>query len=77
MIRVLILTFARFYHAFNLLKTVEKGIKPRWQWLKNILKGLAFVFEPFLKSEIMAKIDRYGKGLVFTFCSILAIFSTF
>ena len=42
-----------------------------------ILKGLAFVFEPFLKVEKVAKIDQNGKGLAFTFCSIFAIFSTF
>ena len=42
-----------------------------------ILKHLAFVFESFLKSEKVAKIDQNGKGLAFIFCSIFAIFSNF
>ena len=42
-----------------------------------ILKHLAFVFDPFLKVEKVAKIDQNGMGLAFTFCSIFAIFSTF
>ena len=42
-----------------------------------ILKHLAFVFDPFLKVEKVAKIDQNGKGLAFTFCSIFANFSTF
>ena len=39
-----------FGHIFNFLKTVQKGLKPRWKCLKIILKGLTFVFEPFLRS---------------------------
>ena len=43
-----------------------------------IPKHVAFVFEPFLKiQKKLAKIDQNGKGLAFTFYSILAIFSTF
>ena len=38
---------------------------------------MVLFFEPFLKVEKVAKIDQNGKGLAFTFCSILAIFSTF
>ena len=41
-----------------------------------IQKRFAFVFEPFLKVEKLAKIDQNGKGLAFTFWSFLAIFST-
>ena len=39
-----------FCHIFNFYKTVQKGLKARWKCLKFILKGLTFVFEPFLKS---------------------------
>ena len=51
-------------------------MKPRWQWLNIILKGLAFVFEPLLPFENMTKIDQNGKGLVLTLCSIFIILST-
>ena len=33
-----------------------------------IQKRFAFVFEPILKLEKVAKIDQNGKGLAFTFC---------
>ena len=39
-----------FCHIFNFNKTVQKGLKPCWKCRKFILKGLFFVFEPFLKS---------------------------
>ena len=39
-----------FGHIFNLLETVQTGLKTRWKCLKIILKGLTFVFELFLKS---------------------------
>ena len=42
-----------------------------------IPKHVGFVFELFSKRSKVAKIDQNGKGLAFTFCSILAIFSTF
>ena len=41
-----------------------------------IQRRFAFVFEPFLKVEKVAKIDQNGKGLAFTFWPFLAIFST-
>ena len=46
----LVLTFCAFLPPFQHFKTVQKGIKPPWQWQKNIANGLAFVLEPFLKS---------------------------
>ena len=39
-----------------------------------IQKPFAFVFEPFLKSWKVAKIDQNGKGLAFTFFPFSAIF---
>ena len=44
-------TFALFSHFLNILKMLQKGVKPRTDWLKIIVKSLAFVFEPFLKSS--------------------------
>ena len=41
-----------------------------------IQKRLDFVFEPFLKSWKVAKIDQNGKGLAFTFWPFFAIFLT-
>ena len=39
-----------FCHIFSFYKMVQKGLKPCSKCLKFILKGLTFVFEPFLKS---------------------------
>ena len=38
-----------FCHFFNIFKTVQKSLKPRKELLQMILKGLPFLFEPFLK----------------------------
>ena len=48
--RVSLYLLLDFGHIFNFYKTVQKGLKPCWKCLKIILKGLTFVFEPFLKS---------------------------
>ena len=49
-VRVSLYFMLDFGHIFNFWKTVQKGLKPGWKCLKFILKGLTFVFEPFLKS---------------------------
>ena len=41
-----------------------------------IQKPFAFVFEPILKLEKVARIDQNGKGLAFTFWPFLAIIWT-
>ena len=56
---------------------LQKGLKQSYEWFKMILKCLSFVFQTVQKVEKVAKIDQNGKGLVFSFCSIFAIFSTF
>ena len=42
-----------------------------------IQKRLDFVFEPFLKSWKVAKIDQNGKGLAFTFFFVFGHFFNF